>query len=181
MPLPNGVAELERYLRESRSALVFTGAGISTESGIPDFRSPGGIWAKYRPIDFSEFVASKEARRESWRRRFGSAEVLDSAKPKRGHRAIAELVRQRRVAAVITQTIDGLHQASGVPDEQVIELHGNTMYAKCLSCERRYELAEMRVRFEASGEAPECGCGGVIKTGTISFGQAMPEREMRRA
>src|ERR1700742_820254 len=109
MPLPNGVAELERYLAESRAALVFTGAGISTESGIPDFRSPGGIGTKYRPIDFSEFVASREARAESWRRRFGSGEVLDGAKPNRGHRAIAELVRHGKVASVITQNIDGRH------------------------------------------------------------------------
>jgi NAD-dependent deacetylase len=177
----SGAAELRRYLKEARAAVVFTGAGISTESGIPDFRSPGGIWTKYRPIDFSEFVSSAEARRESWRRRFGSGEVLDGARPNRGHEAIASLVEQRRVSTVITQNIDGLHQASGVPDEQIIELHGNTTYAKCLSCEKRYELCDVRTEFEKTGQAPECQCGGFVKTATISFGQAMPVREMQRA
>lgn len=176
-----GAERLGRYFVEARHAVVFTGAGISTESGIPDFRSPGGVWTKYRPIDFGEFIASAEARREAWRRRFGAAKVLDTARPNQGHAAIADLVRRGRVAAVITQNIDGLHQASGVPEERVIELHGNTTYAACLSCEKRYELAELRVRFEAESEAPLCGCGGFIKTATISFGQAMPEQAMRRA
>jgi len=172
---------LRRYLDEARHTVVFTGAGMSTESGIPDFRSPGGIWTKYRPIDFGEFMASREARREAWRRRFGAGEVLDTARPNGGHLAIAELVRRGLIATVITQNIDGLHQASGVPEEKVIELHGNTTYAACLACEKRYELSDMRARFEATGEAPECACGGFIKTATISFGQAMPARAVRRA
>ncbi|HVW26836.1 MAG TPA: Sir2 family NAD-dependent protein deacetylase [Polyangiaceae bacterium] len=174
-------AQLRRYLDESRRAIAFTGAGMSTESGIPDFRSPGGVWTKYRPIDFGEFMASRDARREAWRRRFGAGEVLDSAKPNRGHLALAELTRRGRIDAVITQNIDGLHQASGVPDEKVIELHGNTTYAACLTCERRYELPDIRVRFETTGEPPECECGGYVKTATISFGQAMPVQAMRRA
>ena len=174
-------AQLRRYLDEARRAVAFTGAGMSTESGIPDFRSPGGIWTKYRPIDFGEFMASRDARREAWRRRFGAGDVLDSAKPNAGHLAIAELVKRGRMDAVITQNIDGLHQASGIPDEKVIELHGNTTYAACLSCEKRYELVEIRARFDATGEAPDCECGGYIKTATISFGQAMPLAAMRRA
>ncbi len=175
------VRTLGRYLEEAERAVVFTGAGMSTESGIPDFRSPGGIWTKYAPIDFAEFMASRDARREAWRRRFGAGEVLDAATPNRGHEVVAELVRRGPVHAVITQNIDGLHQASGVPDEKVIELHGNTTYARCLSCEKRYELAELRVRFEATHEPPDCACGGFIKTATISFGQAMPMEAMRRA
>jgi NAD-dependent deacetylase len=176
-----GPDTLRGYLLEARAAVVFTGAGISTESGIPDFRSPGGIWTKYRPIEFGEFMGSAEARRESWKRRFGAAEVLDSARPNRGHLAIAELVKRNLVNTVITQNIDGLHQASGVPDERVIELHGNTTYATCLSCAKRYELADIRVLFERSGEAPDCACGGYIKTATVSFGQAMPALAMTRA
>ena len=179
--LDDGVSTLGRYLTEAERAVVFTGAGMSTESGIPDFRSPGGIWTKYAPIDFAEFMVSREARREAWRRRLGAGEVLDAATPNRGHEVVAELVRRGRVQAVITQNIDGLHQASGVPDDKVIELHGNTTYARCLSCEKRYELAELRVRFEATHDPPECACGGFIKTATISFGQAMPMEAMRRA
>jgi NAD-dependent deacetylase len=174
-------AQLRRFLDEARRTVVFTGAGMSTESGIPDFRSPGGIWTQNRPIDFREFVESRDARREAWRRRFGAGVVLDSAKPNSGHRVIAELVKRGRVDAVITQNIDGLHQASGVPDEKVIELHGNTTYAVCLSCEKRYELLEIRARFDETGEPPDCECGGFVKTATISFGQAMPVPAMRRA
>jgi NAD-dependent deacetylase len=176
------VRELSRLLAGSRRAVVFTGAGVSTESGIPDFRSPGGIWTKYRPIDFPEFLASEEARRESWRRRFALDETLSRAAPNRGHRAIAELVRRGVVATVVTQNIDGLHQASGVPDDRVVELHGNTTYARCLDCGRRHEIADVRAEFERDERPPRCGgCGGHVKTATISFGQPMPEDAMVRA
>jgi NAD-dependent deacetylase len=169
-------------LAAARRAVVFTGAGISTESGIPDFRGPGGLWTRHRPIDFEAFLGSEEARAESWRRRFAMDEVLRAARPNRGHAAVAELVREGKVAAVITQNIDGLHQASGVPDEAVIELHGNTTYAACLDCEARYELDAIRAQFERDGDAPRCTrCFGFVKTATISFGQAMPVAAMRRA
>ena len=175
-------AELARLLKEAGNAVVFTGAGISTESGIPDFRSPGGIWTQMAPIDFSEFLASAEARRETWRRRFAADETLRRARPNRGHRAIAELVRRGNAAAIVTQNIDGLHQKSGVPEERVVELHGNTTYAHCLDCGERSEIEVLRAAFEHDGEAPVCrSCGGFVKTATISFGQAMPERAMRRA
>ena len=182
MPIDNQTAELARLIERARQAVVFTGAGISTESGIPDFRSPGGIWTKMSPIDFSDFLASEEARRETWRRRFAAEDMWRSAQPNRGHRAVAELVNRGTAAAVITQNIDGLHQASGVPAEQVIELHGNSTYAHCLDCARRYEIAEVRAGFEKDEAAPVCGsCGGWVKTATISFGQAMPVEPMRRA
>lgn len=177
-----GARELARLLAGSRRAVVFTGAGVSTESGIPDFRSPGGIWTQYRPIDFPEFLRSEEARREAWRRRFALDETLSRAAPNRGHRAIAELVRRGVLQTVITQNIDGLHQASGVPEEKVIELHGNTTYARCLGCGRRHDLAEVRAGFERDHRPPRCGaCGGHVKTATISFGQPMPEEAMVRA
>src|SRR5579871_150927 len=175
------IAALTRLIETARRAVVFTGAGISTESGIPDFRSPGGIWTRMAPIDFAAFLASEEARRETWRRRFAMEETFRAARPNRGHRAVAALVR-RGAAAVITQNIDGLHQASGIPGERVIELHGNTTYAHCLDCARRYELDALRAAFERDATAPLCeACGGFVKTATVSFGQAMPVHAMRRA
>ena len=176
------VDDLERMIAEAECMVAFTGAGISTESGIPDYRSPGGIWTKFRPIDFGDFMASAEARRETWRRKFASHETLQKATPNAGHRALARLVEQGKMAAVVTQNIDGLHQASGVPDDKVIELHGNATYAACLDCRKRYELDWVREIFAVDERLPICtACGGIIKTATISFGQSMPEAEMERA
>ncbi len=182
--MPNGekIEILRAALDGTRRVAIFTGAGMSTESGIPDFRSPGGWWTKNRPIDFADFLASAEMRREAWRRRFALEPTLAAARPNRAHRAIAEMFRREMINAVITQNIDGLHQASGIPAESVIELHGNTTYAKCLSCGRRYEISEVREIFRSNGEGPLClDCGGLLKTATVSFGQAMPEGEMARA
>jgi NAD-dependent deacetylase len=173
--------DLKQLLAQSRRAVVFTGAGVSTESGIPDFRSPGGIWTKYQPIDFREFMTSEEARMETWRRKIAVDQAVSRAEPNRGHRAIAHLVKQGKVSCVITQNIDGLHQRSGVPDDQVIELHGNGTYAACLDCAKRYELADVFAAFMIKEEPPVCGCGGFIKSATISFGQPMPVEAMRRA
>ena len=179
--MDSDLTRLHELIEDAGRIVFFTGAGVSTESGIPDFRSPGGIWTRFRPIDFGEFMASREARRESWRRKFETDKTLSIARPNDGHAAIARLVRQGKASCVITQNIDGLHQASGVPDDRVIELHGNTTYAHCLACRRRYELDPIRERFERDGEAPDCPCGGYIKTATIAFGQSMPEAEMERA
>ena len=174
--------ELKRAIDDAHRIVAFTGAGISTESGIPDFRSPGGIWTKMAPIYFDDFVASDEMRREAWRRKFAMEETFGKATPNKGHMALAKLVDEGRISHVITQNIDNLHQDSGVPDDKVIELHGNSSYAKCLDCHTRYELEPIRVTFEETGEAPLCAsCGGFVKTATISFGQAMPEKEMERA
>ena len=169
-------------LSESSRAVVFTGAGISTESGIPDFRSPGGFWTKYQPIDFSDFLASKEMRKETWRRKIAVDESIAAATPNRGHRAVAHLVNEGKVGAVITQNIDGLHQKSGVPPEKIIELHGNGTYAACLRCGRRFELPPLFAAFQVDEEPPVCAsCGGLVKSATISFGQPMPDEPMRRA
>ena len=174
--------DLKRMIAQAGNVVAFTGAGISTESGIPDYRSPGGIWSKMRPIEFGEFLASAEARRESWRRKFASHEMMQTATPNAGHRALARLVRNGKMTAIVTQNIDGLHQASGIPDDKVIELHGNATYAACLDCRRRYELDWVREIFAIDERLPLCtGCGGIIKTATISFGQAMPETAMARA
>lgn len=175
------VTALRGMIAASDRIVVFTGAGISTESGIPDFRSPGGVWTKQTPIDFSEFMRSDAARRESWRRRFEMESILRQAAPNRGHRAVAELVRRGKARTVITQNIDGLHQDSGIPDDRVIELHGNTTYAHCLECHQRYEIEDLRVDFERDRIVPHCACGGWVKTATVSFGQSMPVQAMQRA
>jgi len=180
--LDTAIAALRDLIEDAERIVPFTGAGISTESGIPDFRSPGGIWTKNRPIPFDEYLASIEARREAWRRRFNIEATFAAARPTRGHLALASLYKVGKVAAVVTQNIDNLHQVSGVAPQDVIELHGNTTYATCLDCAQRYELGPIRETFEARGEEPpDCACGGIIKTATISFGQAMPEEPMRRA
>jgi NAD-dependent deacetylase len=177
-----GAAALRRLIEASRRIGIFTGAGISTESGIPDFRGTNGVWTQMRPILFQDFLASAQARRETWRRRFAGDDTMRAARPNRGHQAVALLVAQGRAQAVITQNIDGLHQASGIPQDRVIELHGNSTYATCLDCTTRHEIAELRAAFEQDGEVPPCrACGGLVKTATISFGQSMPEEPMRRA
>jgi NAD-dependent deacetylase len=181
--LESAVARLVDMIHEAGAVVPFTGAGISTECGIPDFRSPGGLWTKNRPIPFDEFLASQEARNESWRRRFAMQEQFGDARPGRGHRALASLYRAGKVPGVVTQNIDNLHQASGIAPEHIVELHGNTTFALCLDCSERYELPWVRRRMkEANGCAPDCPvCGGFIKTATVSFGQAMPDAAMQRA
>lgn len=176
------VTRLARLVAASRRIVVFTGAGISTESGIPDFRGPGGLWTKMAAIDFSDFVRDEETRREAWRRKIEMDRSFRTATPNRGHRAVAELVRRGSCHAVITQNVDDLHQRSGIPAEKVIELHGNSTYAKCLRCGLRHELEPIYQAFERDGTLPACvACGGIVKSATISFGQPMPEREMQRA
>ncbi|HEY9453340.1 MAG TPA: Sir2 family NAD-dependent protein deacetylase [Bradyrhizobium sp.] len=180
--LATAISRLRALIEGARSIVPFTGAGISTECGIPDFRSPGGLWTKNRPIPFDEFLASREMRDESWRRRFAMEESFSAAKPGRGHRALASLYRTGKVPGLVTQNIDNLHQASGVAAADVVELHGNTTYALCLDCAERYPLNWVREKFEANGRhAPDCGCGGYIKTATVSFGQSMPAEAMQRA
>jgi len=178
-------AEIDTFralIEESQGALVFTGAGISTESGIPDFRGPNGLWTKIKPIDFQDFVRSEEVRQESWRRWFEHGSSFLAAKPNAGHIAVAELVKRGKVSAVITQNVDNLHQDAGVPADQVIELHGNATRAICLSCEREVSLEAIEAEFHQSGRVGPCSaCGGIVKTATISFGQMMPEEPMRRA
>lgn len=180
--IQNGVNRLAALIAAANQVVPFTGAGISTECGIPDFRSPGGIWTKNKPIAFEAFVASQAMRDEAWRRRFAMQAHFAGAMPGRGHRAIANLYHSGKVPGVITQNIDNLHQDSGVAPHDVIELHGNTTYATCLDCGQRHELDLIRATFESLGRAPDCSrCDGIIKTATISFGQSMPQDAMKRA
>jgi NAD-dependent deacetylase len=181
--LQTATAALGELIESARAIVPFTGAGISTECGIPDFRSPGGIWTRMAPIQFDDFLASQDMRDESWRRRLALEEHFAKAQPGRGHRALASLFRAGKSPGVITQNIDNLHQASGIPHDCVVELHGNTTYAVCLDCDKRYELDWVKQAIaRAGGRAPDCpDCLGYIKTATVSFGQAMPEDAMRRA
>lgn len=174
--------QLAVLLAEARRVVVFTGAGISTESGIPDFRSPGGVWSRMKPIYFDEFVSDPAKRREAWDRVFNGAAGWVGKAPNAGHYAVARLVARGKASAVITQNVDNLHQQSGVPATQVIELHGNASYATCLDCGLRHELEVLKQSYLGRDEIPSCReCSGLVKTATVSFGQAMPREPMRRA
>ncbi len=177
----SAVRALSDLLEQSEFVVAFTGAGISTESGIPDFRGKDGIWTKVQPIEFQDFISSEEMRREYWRRKSSFDSVMDRALPNDGHKALKTLHDRGKLKRVVTQNVDGLHQASGVPAEDVIELHGNATYAACLSCKKRYECEPIVAALRERDELPVCDCGGIIKTATISFGQPMPEQEMAEA
>jgi NAD-dependent deacetylase len=178
----SAIFRLAALLAGSARTVVFTGAGMSTESGIPDFRSPGGVWSRMKPIEFDTFLNCEDARREAWQRTFSGAAGWVGAKPNEGHFSIARLVDAGKVGYVVTQNVDNLHQDAGVPAQQVIELHGNAGYATCLVCGLRHELADLRGPFLERGTLPACRvCGGIVKSATISFGQAMPLEAMRRA
>jgi NAD-dependent deacetylase len=174
--------ELARMIGEARRVVIFTGAGMSTDSGIPDFRSPGGVWSRMKPIYFQDFLASEAKRREAWTRTFTGAAGWTGARPNPGHYAVARLVASGKVGVVITQNVDNLHQESGIPEDRVIEVHGNAGYATCLTCGLRHELADLRGPFMERGEIPACrACGEIVKTATISFGQPMPAEPVARA
>ena len=171
-----------KLLRHSSQMVFFTGAGISTESGIPDFRSPTGLWTRMKPIQFQDFVSSAAARQESWRRKFENQHTLEDAKPNLAHLGIKQLATQGKVLAVLTQNVDNLHQDSGLDEQLIVELHGNATYSSCLDCGKRYALEVLRAQFEQQGNISPCQfCHGIIKTATISFGQGMPPLAMRRA
>jgi NAD-dependent deacetylase len=175
------ISLIAQKIAQGGKNVIFTGAGISTESGIPDYRSQGGLWDKFRPVYFDEFMSSRDARIEFWRQKTALYPDLIKAKPNPAHMAIVELHQMGLLEAVITQNIDGLHQASGLPDEKIIELHGNTCRVRCMSCQKLYPLDETQKRIEAGDPAPECSCGGYLKPDTVSFGQSMPPAEMLKA
>ena len=170
------------WVAASRRIVGFTGAGISTESGIPDFRSPNGVWARNRTVYFDEFLRNREDRIEYWRQKVESWPAMRDAAPNPGHLAFVELERLGKLAAMVTQNIDGLHQRAGQSPGLVIELHGTTVEAVCLSCGKRILMDEAVERVKTGEPAPECrDCGGYLKPATVSFGQAMPDEAMRRA
>jgi NAD-dependent deacetylase len=180
--LKSQIDELRRLVFSAKRGVALTGAGISTESGIPDFRSPGGLWSQNMPIPYDDFISSEEMRAEAWRRKFVLDDATKGVQPNIAHYALARLVEAGHLSAVVTQNIDGLHLAAGTPDDRLIEIHGNGTYAKCLTCDCRYELNWVRERYEATKQSPLCeACGGFVKSGTVSFGQAMPAEKLRRA
>lgn len=182
--LDDRIELLADWLRSARSAVVFTGAGVSTESGIPDFRGPDGLWRRVNPANFTirRYLEDPGVRRESWER-FKTGGVYGQAEPNPAHYAIAELVRAGLVKWVITQNIDSLHHRAGTPPERIIELHGNLRFAKCLGCRRRFEKAEaLALPADPSDGVPRCpDCGGLLKSGTVSFGEPLPADELARA
>ena len=174
--------ELSQYINEAKNIVIFTGAGISTESGIPDFRGPQGVWKTNTPIYFQDFIGSEEVRKDSWKRKFSGQDIIKKAKPNIGHLAVAEIINKHESAYLITQNVDNLHQDAGVPDDKITEIHGNAHYASCLDCGIRYELNSIKKAFLENETVPYCdSCGGIIKTATISFGQSMPEEGMQIA
>jgi NAD-dependent deacetylase len=167
-------ARLVELLRGARRILVFSGAGISTGSGIPDFRGPGGVWSRRQPVYYQEFLASDDKRREYWEYKLEGYPLFVAARPNATHEAIAELERMGRVQAVVTQNIDGLHQAAGSSEELVVELHGTNAFVECVGCGARSEPAAAMAHFESTRTVPTCAsCGGWLKAATISFGQAL--------
>lgn len=169
-----------KLLARSRGAAAFTGAGVSTASGVPDFRSPGGIWSRYKPVPIQEFLMSEEARRRYWRYKKETYADFARARPNATHEVLARLEREGRLAGVITQNIDGLHQAAG--SRRVVELHGTNRRVECLSCGRSHSAEDIQVRLLAGDEAPACeACGGPLKSATISFGQSLRQEVLQEA
>ena len=176
------VADLAAAVRDAGRVLAFTGAGISTGSGIPDFRGPQGIWKRRRPIMYQEFVAAEEARIAHWRYKAEGHQDFAAARPNAAHRALAELERRGKLDTLVTQNVDGLHHDAGHDPERIIELHGTNRAVECLSCGERTAPGPALAEFQATGACPRCHtCGGVLKTATVSFGQPMPEAELQRA
>jgi NAD-dependent deacetylase len=179
----NETEKLAQLIVQSRKVVVFTGAGISTESGIPDFRSPGGIWSRYDPEDFTiqKFLSGPAARKTIWKLSLEGG-LLTEAKPNLAHHAIAELYQLDKLDCVITQNIDNLHQRAGVPGDRVFELHGNMEWVVCLGCHRRFPMPEVLRMIEEGAEVPDCPeCKGILKPDAVFFGEALPQETLQEA
>ncbi|MCP4621961.1 MAG: sigma factor regulator FecR [bacterium] len=175
------ISLIANKIKEGGNNVIFTGAGISTESGIPDFRSQGGIYDKVRPVYFDDFMSSKEARIEYWRSWVERYQVFVSAQPNPAHLALARLHEIGLLQAVVTQNVDGLHQESGLPDEKIIELHGNARRIRCMTCRQIIPTPNVQQQLAEGDPAPECQCGGYLKPDTISYRQSMPVAEVEKA
>jgi NAD-dependent protein deacetylase/lipoamidase len=174
--------QFAQRLRRSRSVVFFTGAGISTESGVPDFRSPGGVWTKYQPVLFQDFLASESARVQHWRLKKATYELFKTVEPNLAHYAICDFEKRGQLLGLITQNIDGLHKIAGTSDEKLVELHGTDRLVTCLDCGKAYEPADVYENLPEQFTAPRCGeCGGLLKSANVSFGQSMPAIAMQRA
>jgi NAD-dependent deacetylase len=174
-------ARLVERLQNAQRILVFCGAGVSTASGIPDFRGPGGVWTRRRPVQYAEFLASDAARVEYWDYKLESWDIYQRAQPNAVHDAIVALERAGKVAAVVTQNVDGLHRRAGTSPELLVELHGTDLLVECQACRATSEPAPHFASFQATRRPPMCGCGGVLKSATISFGQSLRASDLERA
>ena len=176
----HGFEDIAGWLKSASSVVAFTGAGISTESGIPDFRSPGGVWAQNQPVYYDEFLASANARHEYWRQKCIAHGDFAAAQPNAGHRVLAQWEQAGRLRGVITQNIDGLHQDAG--SQQVLELHGTARRITCLDCGEFFEVEPLVAYFNTNNRVPDCeNCTGRLKHATVSFGQSLPEDVLSRA
>jgi NAD-dependent deacetylase len=178
----NRFNEIIKLVKTSKSTVILTGAGISTESGLPDFRSDNGFWTKNKPIQFNEFLLSEEKQRLSWERNIELHSLLKNIKPNLGHMFVEKITSLQKNNFLITQNIDGLHQKSGVPKNKIIEIHGSAIEAACLECEAKQNIIDFHDAIKFEGPLPKCTvCGGVVKVATISFGQPMNEMDMMHA
>jgi NAD-dependent deacetylase len=180
----DNIETVSEWIASAKKVIVFTGAGISTESGIQDFRSPGGLWHQWNPdeLTFDKFMTSRASREHYWGFSRAIWPTMAGARPNAGHFAIADLYKMGKLDSVITQNVDGLHQAAGVPDEKVVELHGTIRWVSCLTCGKRWPREEIEKRMDTTGEkAPECECGGYLKQATIAFGQSLPLKAIEDA
>ncbi len=174
------LATVSQWLTQARRAVVFTGAGISTESGIPDFRSPGGVWATNQPVYYEDFLASAEARHEYWRQKSEAHDAMFEAQPNTGHQMLAAWESKGNLRGIITQNIDGLHQRAG--NTNVLELHGTALHIICIDCNHQYEAGPLVTDFRETNKVPPCpNCGGRLKHATISFGQSLVEEVLTEA
>jgi len=178
------IAQGTTMIKETEKILVFSGAGLSTESGIPDFRSPGGLWSKYDPSDFyfDRIVSDEKARIKYWQMSTESYQTMKKAVPNRAHLAIKALEKRGKLIAIVTQNIDSLHHRAGNSPDKIIEIHGTAFSVSCLKCGKKYDRDKIEQRIQSGGKVPYCDqCSGILKPDTISFGQAMPQEKMERA
>jgi NAD-dependent deacetylase len=176
------IDEFAAQLRRSHEIVFFTGAGISTESGVPDFRSPGGVWTRYQPVYFQDFISSEAARVRHWRLKKETYELYKKVKPNIAHITISDFEKRGKLLGLITQNVDGLHSLAGVSNEKIVELHGTDRKVSCLDCQKDFEAAAIYESLDDDFAPPVCDvCGGFLKSATISFGQSMPVEAMNQA
>lgn len=180
--MSESVEQLKQLIDEAKTIVILTGAGISTESGVPDFRSPGGLWEQFRIVEYGEYTASEEARIEDWHRRFFMADQIGQVNPNIGHTKIADWLNSGKCACLVTQNVDGLHLRGGAPHEKIIEIHGNATTASCISCGEHHAIELCRTLFEATDESPKCqSCDGLVKSDIVMFGEKMPVKKTAEA
>jgi NAD-dependent deacetylase len=178
----NTFNKIIKLIKTSKKTVVLTGAGISTESGLPDFRSKDGFWAKNKPIQFQDYLDDEEKQRLSWSRNIELHKILREITPNIGHAFVEKVINFNKENLLITQNIDGLHQRSGIQEDKIIEIHGNAIEAKCLNCEKKAKIIDFHAAIKANNPLPKCiNCNGIVKVATISFGQPMNESDMLKA